>query len=293
MPRLTLTIFLILAAALTGCAGGKSFDYSVISVNVETEGTNKEIAIGVHDQREYIKNGDKYPQYVGTQRSTAYVPWNINTKSGLPMAEDFMHSIANSMKSKGFEINLVSLSEKESKKQAITHLKETDDKRLLLFTIDKWFFDIFYKIRMSYSMKLEVFDSKGRILAHAEAKKEMWEDNDNAVPAVEFQTTIEFLLNNDKIVKGLDTSLKYSDYDIKTDEVEAIIVKSTPPKVSIDDAVEVLRVNQMQPTTTWKKTPPKAMPNKTIKEKMPCTTDQILKMKDMGMTDSQTKAACK
>ncbi len=283
MRKFNLSILLVLIAILTGCAGGRSYDYTVIPINSHLEGNKEKIALGVHDQREYVKNGEKYPQYVGTQRSPAYVPWNINTKSGSPMADDFLQNIGNSLIKDGYKVDLVSLPETESKKQVLTQLKATGDNRLLLFTINEWFFDVWYKTRMSYSIKLEVFDKKGRLLASSEVEKKMWDDKDNAVPDFEFKSAVENLLTSDSIVKGLNQNLSYSDYDInsmsKSKDIEnPTITKNVPTKKQAEtqQAVHDNKANFQKSTDV----------------KMTCTTDQILKMKKMGMADEQIKAAC-
>ncbi|MDO8946902.1 MAG: hypothetical protein Q7U88_07050 [Desulfocapsaceae bacterium] len=277
MSKFNLAFLLIFSAIIAGCAGGKNYDYTQIPLDLYLDGNKEQIALGVYDQREYVKNGEKFPQYVGTQRTPAYVPWNINTKSGLPMADDFLLNIGKSLESDGYRVNSVSLSEKENKKQAIIRLKGTGDKRLLLFTINEWFFDVWYKTRMSYSMELEVFDNEGRLLTHAEVEKKMWADKDNAVPDLEFKSAVEQLLTNDDIVKGLDSNLMYSDYNVTSSNVEAVIVKK-----------KVLTENVKPQSLDVNKT----ISKESTEVKLTCTTEQILEMKKIGMADEQIKAAC-
>ena len=58
-------------------------------------------------------------------------------------------------------------------------------------------------------------------------------------------------------------------------------------------------VKDINPTSNEKKSPPKRIKEKkqpinTVTDpKEPCTTEQILKMKEMGMADNQVKAACR
>ena len=279
MRKFNLALLLVLAAILTGCAGGRNYDYTAIHIDPHLEGNKEKIALGVHDQREYVKNGEKYPQYVGTQRSPAYVPWNINTKSGSPMADDFLQNIGKSLNEDGYKVDLVSLPETENKKQVLTQLKATGDNKLLLFTINEWFFDVWYKTRMSYSMKLEVFDNKGILLASSEVEKKMWDDKDNAVPDLEFKSAVESLLANDSIVKGLNQNLSYSDYRTNSKDIQnETITKNVP--------------TEKQAETQKGVHDDKGNSQKTTEVKMTCTTDQILKMKKMGMADEQIKAAC-
>ena len=201
---LALSIITATMLSLSGCAGGRNYDYTAIPIDPMLSGNNGKLAIGVHDERKYVKNGDKYPQYVGTQRSPAYVPWNINTKSGLPMADDFLKNIGKSLENDGYKVDLVSLSEKENKKQVLARLQKTGDNKLLLFTVKEWYFDVWYKTRMEYSMKLEVFNKNLRLLAHSEVAKKMWGEHDNAVPDLEFKAAVEKLLSEDSIYNVLE-----------------------------------------------------------------------------------------
>ena len=264
MKTLKFVLLIVFAATLTGCAGGRNYDYRAIPLEFYLDGHNNEIAVGVHDQREYVKNGEKYPQYVGTQRSPAYVPWNINTRSGETMADDFLLNIKKALESDKFKVNAVSLSEKENKAQVLARLEQTGDTRLMLFTVNEWFFDVWGKTRMSYNLQLEIFDSEGTVLAVAETKKKMWEDGDNAVPDLEFKAAVEKLLTADNIVPALDLEL--------TAKVFPVASPQTEGKASVQP-LKTQKTSKEQATT--------------------CTTDQILQMKKMGMADNQIKAACK
>ncbi|GBE53157.1 hypothetical protein BMS3Bbin14_01640 [bacterium BMS3Bbin14] len=275
---LALSIITATMLSLSGCAGGRSYDYRAISIDPMLSGNNTKLAIGVHDEREYVKNGDKYPQYVGTQRSPAYVPWNINTKSGLPMAEDFLKNIGKSLQHDGYKVDLVLLPEKENKKQVLARLQDTGDNKLLLFTINEWYFDVWYKTRMEYSMKLEVFDNNLRLLAHSEVAKKMWGENDNAVPDLEFKSAVEKLLSNDSIVKSLGEDFTYSDTDAKSTTYQSNTIKSE--RVDKDEKKSQIKQNKIHNENF----------SKPIANK--CSTEQILKMKEMRMSDEQIKAAC-
>ncbi len=280
MKNLNLAILFVLAAILSGCAGGRSYDYTAIPIDLHLEGNNNKIALGVHDQRAYVRNGDKYPQYVGTQRSPAYVPWNINTKSGLPMADDFLQDIGKSLKTDGYIVDLISLPAKENKKQVLVRLKKTGDNRLLLFTINEWYFDIWYKTRMSYSMKLEVFDNNLKLLASSNVENKMWNDNDNAVPGFEFKTAVKKLLTDHSIDQALNQNLTYFNYSHNPNNIKSEPVKDK----RISKNHEVVARKSQQAT--------KPIPSRLTATKIKCTTEQILKMKEMGMADGQIKAAC-
>jgi len=268
-----LELLFFVAILSAGCAGGHSYDYSKVSLlPVGLDGHNNKVAVGVHDQRKYVANGDKYPQYVGTMRSPAYVPWNVNTRIGLPMADDFLAAIKHGLEADRFTVNPVVLSAKESRQDAIERLKKTGDYRLLLFTINEWYFDVWGKTRMEYDLQLDVLDTDGNNLATAQVGKKIWEDNDNTIPDVEFRTAAEKLLSTDAIVKSLDPGYK------KASQPATLSVPVEKEKAQA--ATQPIKIGKQISTDRMDK-------------KMTCTAEQILKMKAMGMADSQIKAACR
>lgn len=274
LRRCFILFYLLLAF---GCAGGKSYDYTKIPIDLYLDGNSQKLAVGVHDQREYIRKGEKYNQYVGTQRSPAYVPWNVNTRSGLPMADDFLNKIAKSLEANKYIVDKVSLSEKEDKKIALSKLKATGSSKLLLFIINEWFFDVYYKTRMTYSMRLEVYDNKENLLSCYEVNKNMWGDKDNAVPDLEFKAAVEQLITDDSTVQGLNP-------DFSNAENKNLICGSNhePIKDNISDKIAAAAPDKNSSESETVK-----------KEKNLCTANQILEMKKLGMADEQIKAACK
>lgn len=268
MRKIGLLLLLTGLAGLSGCAGGRSYDYSIMLIEPKVEvGDVAEIALGVHDQRSYVVNGEKYPQYVGTQRSPAYVPWNINTRSGKPMAEDFLQAIRRGLAADGYTVRGVVLSEKEDKKQALAKLMQTGADRILLFTIREWFFDVWTSTRISTDVKLEVYDGSGRMLAGAETKKEEWDGNKKIVPDLEFKAAVEKLISDDAIVQALQGG-------VVAQQITTHPARPTETRPAQEAASSSVLPDADQTEET-------------------CTTEQILRMKAMGMSDRQVKAACR
>jgi len=273
-------IVLLVLITLGGCAGGRSYDYSVVPMSPDLDNSIPNLSLSVHDQRNYVKNGEKYPQYVGTQRSPAYVPWNINTKTGAPMADDFLMSIKTALLQKGINVLPVTTSEKENKISVVARLKETGRDRLLLFTINEWYFDIWGSLRIEYDLQLEVFNGDAKLLSMATVEKKDWEPEKKIYPDVEFQHAVQALLNDDKIKQSLKPG--FSPIMRKATEASPAATKKEPQEKKITPAIVTIEKNS-KPAV--KPAAVKPVPKPVVKSK--CTTKQILSMKEMGMSDSQ------
>ncbi len=77
----------LLASMLGGCAVGNTYEYRLPRLPLSVQG-NSAIGLAVTDQRPYILDGDKDPNFVGLQRGGYGNPFDVTTASGRPMAED-------------------------------------------------------------------------------------------------------------------------------------------------------------------------------------------------------------
>jgi hypothetical protein len=102
LPRLTASVWLILAFALSGCSAGWSHRYDNLAPRVDARGFGKVIVV-TRDQRPYIVSGERKPQYVGTVRSLYSEPWDIMTASGRSFAQDLSNAVCNALSGQGYE----------------------------------------------------------------------------------------------------------------------------------------------------------------------------------------------
>ena len=90
---------LMLGILTSGCAIGVKHDYSYPEANWDVQ-TNKSVTVAVHDQRSYIVDGNKTPNFVGLSRGGWGNPFDVVTVSGRPLATDMTTAVANGLKAR-------------------------------------------------------------------------------------------------------------------------------------------------------------------------------------------------
>src|SRR5437899_535946 len=107
MVRVVL-LSLLCVVVFGGCAVGVKHQYDNITPETKFQ-TRAKIAVGVHDQRNYVVYGQKSPTFVGLSRGGFGNPFDVNTASGQALANDFRNSIANGLSRAGANVVRVDL----------------------------------------------------------------------------------------------------------------------------------------------------------------------------------------
>lgn len=89
-------LILLIASFLTGCAIGQKTNYTTghVAFNKFEFNDDGGCKITVVDKRPYVVSGRKPPTFTGIARGGYGNPFNVNTKSGEPMAEDLTRLFA-------------------------------------------------------------------------------------------------------------------------------------------------------------------------------------------------------
>lgn len=106
--KLKIQVLIVLAisvALLSSCAVGQKIDYQVDLVPVEIT-TQTPVDVVVIDKRPYVLNGDKTESYVGLLRAGFGNPWDVNTKSGRPLAYELGMLTVKSLNDRGIRAKL-------------------------------------------------------------------------------------------------------------------------------------------------------------------------------------------
>ena len=164
MRKANVIWLIILVVFLAGCAFGNKHAYHNIDANIAAAGTTK-IAVATHDQRNYVKNGDKQPDFVGLQRGGFGNPFDITTVSGNALAQDFTEAVCRSLASKGFHTTPVIVNFSETSYTVKADLKKTGANRLILITLSEWKSDTYNITALIYNVSLDVFDENGNTIA--------------------------------------------------------------------------------------------------------------------------------
>lgn len=193
-------------------AVGNRHQYNDIAIDIDYQG-HAFVALAVHDQRDWVLNKKKDPDFSGYMRSGVGIPYNIGTKSGQAVAADMAQSIALALEKTGHKVVKVPTSHLDTAEEVYKRALECNADRILIVRLDEWFCDTYTKTWLEYKVTASAFDKKGIHMAHKEiAGKDtlggsFWNPvrfARKAVP-IAFKAKMEALFNSNEI---RDTLLK-------------------------------------------------------------------------------------
>lgn len=151
---------------VSGCAFGNKHRYDDASLELQAT-VGAPVVVAVTDQRPYVLDGDKLPQFVGLQRAGYGNPFDVTTESGRPLASDMADSICTSLVRKGRPcVPSVSIgADVATARQAgIDACGSSGSPRLLLITIREWKADTYNNTSLYFDLSAEVVDATGALL---------------------------------------------------------------------------------------------------------------------------------
>lgn len=163
MKRLTLTV-LALVWIVTGCAVGNKYAYHDVSPELMVRTSNK-VSVATCDQRSYIQNGEREPNFVGLQRGGYGNPFRVTTASGRTLAEDMTATIVSALQQKGVQAIPIVAGPKDSDQAVVAAMKKSAAQRHLFLTLKQWRSDCYTNVSLAYDAQLKVLDASGRLLA--------------------------------------------------------------------------------------------------------------------------------
>jgi hypothetical protein len=156
----------LLAAAIMaaqGCAVGQKVNYG--DANPELRAAGGGIALGVQDRRPYVLSKEKTPDFVGLSRGGFGNPFDVNTASGKPLADDLADVISRALRQRGARVTHVTLSPAETAQEAQADLARTGAPRALYVAIHEWKSDSFFGSGYDYDFLAIGYGPGGRKLA--------------------------------------------------------------------------------------------------------------------------------
>ncbi len=155
-------ILAILAICLIsgGCAVGVTHRYDSAGATFGYE-TKSSVAVAVHDRRPYIVNGEKAPSFVGLSRGGFGNPFNINTASSNPLADDFADSIVSALKADDVTATAITVLPQDSETKVRSALLAANTKRFVLITLYEWKSDTYTNTALHFDVLLRVLDASG------------------------------------------------------------------------------------------------------------------------------------
>ena len=167
--RLSSTRVLFIAATtiwLAGCAFGQKITYSNSVADVDATGTET-VAVATLDQRPYVLSGKKSPSFVGLSRGGYGNPFDVETPSGAPLADEISESVSRSLTERGFKASSIKVAPSQGRHVAIEGLTKTGAERLVLISLTEWKSDKYFRTSLIEDVTVKVLDSTGKELATA------------------------------------------------------------------------------------------------------------------------------
>jgi hypothetical protein len=255
--------FLLLALlSLSGCAIGNKISYTGKTGIKPQYNNDTPILVICQDKRPYVISGDKKPNFVGLTRSLYGIPYPTATTSGKPLADDFAGLLINTFNGESGKDNAIaeSVNPTTTDSEIVEIIKKStpENGAALLYTITEWKTDTHFTASLHYNVKLSVYNKNGDLIKNKSIQGIDKLGNDQR----EERKTLANAIND-----------IYGSLLNDEDMVSSIKVASTgsfPYETNMSDKSSNL---------------PTEKSNK-------CSIEQILKMKEMGMSDSQVKSAC-
>ena len=193
---------------LGGCAIGVKHDYEQkgLDIGITTPAT---VAVGTLDKRTYVVNGEKAPNFVGISRGGFGNPFDVTTRSGMPLAGDISRAIAGSLKNRGVNAQTVELRPALTPEQARAAVGAAGAQRSVLLTLLEWKSDMMVQVGLQYDLDLRVYDKDGKMLAsrRQEGKENLgsggFEPGGASLVLPRFRRMMELLFQEPDIVKAL------------------------------------------------------------------------------------------
>lgn len=119
---------LVLAASLGACAFGNKATYDAMVPDIQT-GADGPIAVGVWEQRPFVVDNDKTPEWTGLLRALNGIPYGVHTQSGRPLSDDFAIVVAAGIKPNNAQVATVVLARTDARAAVIDKLLQSKPRR--------------------------------------------------------------------------------------------------------------------------------------------------------------------
>lgn len=136
----------LLIVASIGCVVGQKVAVKYVPEAGDAGAEGGTVVVTVADQRPFIVNGEKDPDYIGRFRGGFGNPWNVKTEGNVALAELLRRDLSADLRALGFALPVDSAA------------------RRLEVTIADWNFDAYINTKFWYRLDLRVTDGDGNPL---------------------------------------------------------------------------------------------------------------------------------
>ena len=171
------SLFFLTVAALmlASCGNLYRINYSNIKTDLNYSGS-RSVSIAVLDQRPYVLSGEKDPKYVGTMRGGYGNPFDLWTQSNLRLTDEMAATVADSLRSKGFNVMTVKATVGKDGSGMLSEMKSSGAERLVFIEIKDWWSNYYpasfgaEKTELIMNVELKVLDRYQQVLGSSRLK---------------------------------------------------------------------------------------------------------------------------
>lgn len=148
------------------------------------------------DARPYVVSGNKKGTFVGLIRGSYYIPYDVNTRSGRPLASDLQAALVGGFERHGLAARVAAVGAKAASKPGVL---------LLDVSIQEWKSEAAIGEILTYSLRAELIDQTGQQLAvaHARGSDRIYDYTQagrNALASLLAQPTVVQALGGDVVI---------------------------------------------------------------------------------------------
>ena len=165
-PKIQTLLLAAAALVLTGCALGNKYDLRQTMVTAPAGSAS--VAVACVDERETLRQGDIGPELIGVTRNGYGIPYRVKTATKAPVAAEIAAAVTEGF---GPHRKLAPPISQPDAAYALAALRGTGTDRQILIRIENFNSDTLIRTELDYSFVLEVYDSKGKLLASARQKE--------------------------------------------------------------------------------------------------------------------------
>lgn len=186
---------LFMVFLLTGCVAGQQIKFGDLPMGKLDQPLGITVMVKVNDNRDFVRNGNKTPAYIGHYRAGFGNTWDVNTHQHKALAEIFREDLNRELKSLGFAVGV----EQQGKK--------------LQVGINDWNFDTYINGKIWYDIDVTVLSKDNALLAtDTLSETKVIEGNvlvgakyafEKEVPNIYADIIARLLRQNDKVLSAL------------------------------------------------------------------------------------------
>ena len=140
---------LITVFGLSACVACQSIDLKYAADSTQKVGNGTPIAVQVKDERPYVQNKNKTPDYIGSYRAGFGNKWDVSTKHDLPLAQIMEKDLTQELTDSGFAVKSFDAAVKK-----------------VQVLIKDWNFDTYINGRFTYAIDVNAIGDSGSPISH-------------------------------------------------------------------------------------------------------------------------------